>query len=257
VKTATPLPASAGVQPDDWDRHWRDLEDSSVVNPAQEYRRRIILARLELNLVPEPRVLDIGSGLGDFLRVLHALHPETPKLGLEVSQSGVEISRRRLPQAMFLQRDLIVGTDDPAEHRGFATHAICSEVLEHVDDPVLLLKNARPYMADGCRLVVTVPGGPRSRFDLHIGHRQHFSPARLRQVLTDAGFKVEFTTGAGFPFFNLYRLLVILRGEQLVKDAAGEPGALLKATSTVFRLFFRFNVSRSPLGWQTMGVAYA
>ena len=199
--------------------------------------------------------MDIGSGLGDFLRVLDGIYPDVPKLGLEYSQSGVEIARRRLPTATFLQRDLIAGNDEPGEHRGFGTHAVCSEVLEHVDDPVRLLRNARPYMADGCRLVVTVPGGPRSAFDVHIGHRRHFTPADLHKVLTDAGFTVETTTGAGFPFFNLYRLTVILRGNRLVKDASGEPGALLKIVSGLFRVLFRLNIAHSPLGWQTLAVA--
>jgi hypothetical protein len=111
-------------------------------------------------------------------------------------------------------------------------------------------------MADGCRLVVTVPGGPRSSFDEHIGHRRHFTAADLRGVLTDAGFAVETTTGAGFPFFNLYRLMVILRGKRLVDDASGEPGALLKLASAVFDVLFKLNMPRSRFGWQTIGVAY-
>ncbi|MHB8270356.1 class I SAM-dependent methyltransferase [Bradyrhizobium sp.] len=244
------------VAPDDWDRHWKNLEGSSQVNPAQEYRRQLLLSNLKFDSANHARVLDIGSGLGDFLGVLDELYPRMRKLGLEFSESGVEISRRRLPQLSFLQRDLISESDTPAEYQNFATHAVCSEVLEHVDDPVMLLKNARPYMADGCQLVVTVPGGPRSQFDLHIGHREHFSPARLRQVLTDAGFKVEYATGAGFPFFNLYRLLVILRGGRLIVEASEKPGLLLRVTSTLFRILFRFNISRSFLGWQTLAVAY-
>jgi 2-polyprenyl-3-methyl-5-hydroxy-6-metoxy-1,4-benzoquinol methylase len=36
---------------------------------------------------------------------------------------------------------------------------VCSEVLEHVDRPRELLANAAAYLAPGCRLVVTVPGG--------------------------------------------------------------------------------------------------
>jgi SAM-dependent methyltransferase len=245
-----------GVQQDDWDRHWDELESANLVNPAQDYRHHLVLQNLRLDAATRPRVLDIGSGIGEFLSILHAHHPDIPKLGLEVSRSGVEIASRRLPQVLFLQRDLIAGNDDPAEHRGFATHAVCSEVLEHVDDPVRLLKNARPYMAKGCCLVVTVPGGPRSKFDLHIGHRQHFTPADLYKVLTDAGFTVKFSAGAGFPFFNIYRLLVILRGHRLVKDASDQPTALLKIVSAVFRVLFKFNVAKSPLGWQTLAVAH-
>jgi SAM-dependent methyltransferase len=249
------MTVTSGEQPDDWDRHWQQYQESALTNPAQDYRRRLVLARLDLARADSPRVLDIGSGLGDFLVDLHALYPLVPKLGLELSRNGVEIATRRLPQARFLQRNLIAGNDDPAELRAFATHAVCSEVLEHVDDPVRLLRNARVYMADGCRLVVTVPGGPRSAFDRHIGHRRHFTPGDLRKLLQDAGFDVEFSTGAGFPFFNLYRLLVVLRGEQLVDDARGEPGQLLKAVSAVFRLLFKLNLPRSPLGWQMLAVA--
>src|SRR3546814_18015665 len=79
-------------------------------------------------------------------------------------------------------------------------------------------------MAPGCRLVVTVPGGPMSAFDRHIGHRRHFTPPALAALLTDAGLAVERTDGAGFPFFNLYRLGVIARGHRLVADLTGGQG---------------------------------
>ena len=243
------------VERDDWDRHWKDLAEGTAVNPAQEYRRTLILAALDLDRAPAPKVLDIGSGLGDLLVDLHALYPNIPKVGIELSRSGSEIASRRLPQARFLQRDLIGGRDDPGEYRAFATHAVCSEVLEHVDDPVRLLRNSQPYLAPGCWLVVTVPGGPKSQFDLHIGHRRHFTPQELRDVLSKAGFKVDYTTGAGFPFFNLYRLLVILRGKRLVADSEGEPSALLKLVSHIFDQLFRLNLSKSALGWQTIGIA--
>jgi SAM-dependent methyltransferase len=242
------------VQTDDWDRHWLHLAYVSAVNPAQAYRRRLILHNLCLDPATA-RVLDIGSGLGDFLRVLHAQYPEAPKLGLELSCSAVEIASRRLPQALFLRRDLLAGMDEPKKYRGFATHAVCSEVLEHVDDPVKLLRNARAYMAEGCRLIVTVPGGPQSKFDRHIGHRRHYTPSDLRKVLQDAGFRVESATGAGFPFFNLYRLFVILRGQRLVDDARGQPGPLLRIMSGIFRILFKLNIERLPLGWQTMAIA--
>lgn len=240
---------------DDWDRHWHDLEESAVVNPAQEYRRHIVMDNLDLRNAASPRVLDVGSGLGDFLFDLDSLHPEVPKVGLEMSAHGVSIGTRRVPRARFLQRDLIAGNEPAGEFSEFATHAVCSEVLEHVDDPVRLLENSRAYMSEGCRLVVTVPGGPRSAFDIHIGHRRHFKPADLEKILKEAGFSVEFVSGAGFPFFNLYRLVVVMRGQKLIGDASGKPGMLLRVVSFVFRLLFKLNISRSPFGWQTFAVA--
>ena len=240
---------------DDWDRHWKDIENTMELNPAHEYRRFIVFRNLNLASVPNPCVLDVGSGLGDLLIALSDQYPEAPKLGLELAQTGVDIANRRLPQATFLQRDLIAGTEGPGPYAKFATHAVCSEVLEHVDDPVRLLENARAYMAKGCRLVVTVPGGPRSALDHHIGHRRHFTPASLCEVLTKAGFTVEFSVGAGFPFFNLYRLLVILRGEKLIDDAASEPSNLLRFTCAVFRMLFKLNTDNSRFGWQVVAVA--
>jgi hypothetical protein len=186
---------------------------------------------------------------------LDAAHPGLQKLGIELSETGVAIARRRLPRAIFLRRDLLSAQDTAIEYPGFATHAVCSEVLEHVDDPVLLLKNARGYMAEGCRLIVTVPGGPKSAFDIYIGHRRHYSPADLSDVLRAAGFSVSFAMGAGFPFFNLYRLLVIARGNKLITDTERQPSYLLRSVSAVFRMLFRLNIASSRLGWQTVAVA--
>ena len=138
--------------------------------------------------------------------------PRAQFLGLELSHTGVEIATRRVPAARFLPRDLLARAtpDDGVDFR--ATHALCSDVLEHLDDPALLLRHAAAYMAPGCKLVVTVPGGWYSAFYGHIGHRRHYTPAELSDLLENAGFAVERVCAAGFPFFNIYRMLVTLRG---------------------------------------------
>lgn len=240
---------------DDWDRHWTVFEEWTRANPAQQYRRRLIISLLDLDRARDARILDVGSGIGDLLFDIDARYPRFAKLGLELSQSGVEKSRRRVPAATFLQRDLIAGSDEAGAHRGFATHAVCSEVLEHVDDPLALLRRARDYMAEGCRFVITVPGGPMTAYDRHIGHRRHFSPADLRDLLAAAGFAVERVAGAGFPMFNVYRLLLMWRGDTLIADTHRPPTSLARLALAAFRLAFRLNLPSGPLGWQTVGVA--
>ncbi len=245
----------AAPHPDDWDQHWTTFQEWTKANPAQEYRRRLIRAHLDLRNAAGARVLDIGSGIGDMLAEIDAEFPDVPKLGLELSRSGVEISQRRIPNAAFLQRDLISGTEDAGAYRGYATHAICSEVLEHVDDPVRLISRARDYMADGCRLVVTVPGGPITAYDHHIGHRRHFTPAEIADLLTRAGYHVLQSTGAGYPMFNLYRLLLMWRGEKLVAETHRPPTRLARMAIGTFALLFHLNSSTSRFGWQTIAVA--
>ena len=108
------------------------------------------------------------------------------------------------------------------------------------------------------RVVITVPAGPMSAFDRHIGHRGHFTMKRIEAVLRDAGLDVAEVRGAGFPFFNLYRLTVIARGKRLIADAGGtDPASLPLAARVAIRGFswlFRLNTDRTGLGWQLVAV---
>jgi trans-aconitate methyltransferase len=240
---------------DDWNRHWQTYAESAARNPAQEYRRRLILSRLSADGSAR-RILDIGAGTGDLAYTIRRSLPNAEIFGVDVSEAGLEIARQKVPDAVFLERDLLQSDTPPPEFRAWATHAICSEVLEHVDDPERLLANVIPYLAPGCLVVVTVPGGPMSAFDSHIGHRRHYRPAHLRNLLERAGFEVEQAMGAGFPFFNLYRLVVLLRGRRLIADAApGGASAPARLVMRLFRLLFRLNVDSTRWGWQTVASA--
>ena len=251
-------PVAAKPRDDDWDRHWRDYAESAASNPAQAYRRRLVLRLLASSGDGIPaRVLDIGSGTGDLAAEIRNAFPTAELLGLDVSAAAVEHAARKVPAATFLQRDLVSGSEPDPAHRGWATHAVCSEVLEHVEDPEALLANARSYLAPDCRLIVTVPGGPMSAFDRHIGHRRHFTAKSMRSLLEHAGFVVERSTRAGFPFFNLYRLILLLRGERLVDDVArGAGGRPARVAMRIFGLLFRLNLTRSPWGWQVLAAAH-
>jgi SAM-dependent methyltransferase len=245
---------------DDWDRHWDEYTHAAEQNPAQNYRRELIFSLLGLHGSGEGvRLLDIGSGQGDMAAAVRARFPSADILGLELSHSGVEISRRKVPNARFVQCNLLNMTNVPEGQRGWATHALCSEVIEHVDDPATLLRNARQYMTARCRLAVTAPGGPMSAFDRHIGHRKHWRPREIEALLHEAGYIPERVSGVGFPFFNLYRCVVILRGEKLIKEVSAEststPSFPARAVMAVFHRLIRPNLNSSQWGWQMAGRA--
>jgi len=240
---------------DDWDQHWLDFSAVSESAPATKYRRRLAFQLLDVNADdPTVRMLEIGSATGKFAEDFCARYPRSKFLGIDLSSMGVEMSARRVPSARFLKRNLLLPSE-PGEVCDFqATHALCSEVLEHVDEPDVLLRNAMAYMGPNCKLVVTVPGGHRNKFDEYIGHRRHFTPEDLKKLLTDIGFAVERVYAAGFPFFNLYRLLTTLRGEKLIKEVSGTPSSIVRIGTLVFDVFFRFNLL-CKWGWQTLAVA--
>jgi SAM-dependent methyltransferase len=243
---------------DDWDTHWRHYAGSAADNPAEIMRAEIVKRCLRLK--PRARVVDIGSGQGDLAAMLAREYPEADLIGLELSAEGVALASEKVPSARFVQRDLLRAETVSGDLAGFADYAVCSEVLEHVDDPKSVLLNARTYLAPGCRVVITVPGGPMSAFDRHIGHRRHHTSESLRQIVEDAGLEPTAVFRAGFPFFNLYRLTVILRGRSLIADVAGDEtdtvsSKLAALVMRLFRALFRFNLMRSPWGWQMVAIA--
>ncbi len=247
------------AEQDNWDQHWSHYAEAARQNPAQQMRHSLIVKLLDQRTKPEGRVLDLGSGQGDLLVKLRAVNPRAQLMGFEMSASGVEISRRKLPEGKFFVADLFQPPTELGTYAGWATEAICSEVLEHVDSPVDFLAACRTYLATGARLVVTVPGGPMSAFDRHIGHRQHFTRDSISRILDEAGFTVENAYLSGFPFFNLYRCVVIARGGKLAADVeAGQGGFsawLAGVVMGLFRGLFRFNLMNSPFGWQVVAVA--
>jgi SAM-dependent methyltransferase len=221
---------------------------------------RAALVKRCLRLTPGARVVDIGSGQGDLAAMLEREYPGTRLLGLELSAEGVAIASAKVPSARFVQRDLLTEDTVPHDLAGFGQYAVCSEVLEHVDDPARVLRNARAYLAPGCRVVITVPGGPMSAFDRHIGHRRHHTPASLRAIIETAGLEPVSVFRAGFPFFNLYRLTVIMRGTGLIADVSATTGGttasrIAAVVMRVYRSLFRFNLVRSPWGWQMAAIA--
>jgi len=253
------MSSRSGSAQDDWEAHWGQYAESAGLNPAQRMRHDLVARLLwEGPDVTSARIFDLGSGQGDLLQKLASLLPFAEFLGAELTESGVAISRTKVPQATFVVADIFHPPAALNDFEGWATHAVCSEVLEHVDDPASFLKHAARYMAPDAKLIVTVPGGPMSAFDRHIGHRQHFDRRKIRALLDQAGYAVERIYLAGFPFFNLYRLLVIARGRRLAQDVETQSSGISSGASSMmklFRLLFRFNLRDSPFGWQVVAVA--
>ena len=242
---------------DDWDDLWEHYAAAAKYSPTQIYRRGLTLRLLERSGTPQ-RLVDFGSGPGDLLDDARRRWPATKLLGIELSARGVELAKEKVPGAEFIQADL-ESDQAPAERfTGWGTHAACSEVLEHVDDPVALLRNARSYLRPGARLVVTVPGGSISAFDRHIGHRRHYTPELLEQTFAAAGLETAMVGGAGFPFFNFYRWFVITRGEKVIEDVFASGGRLsvsARLAMLAFRPLLAISLPRSPWGTQIFGVA--
>ena len=248
------------VEADDWESHWERYGAAAVNNPAQRMRHDFITQWLTKSAhVSDARIFDLGSGQGDLLQSVSECCPTASLLGAEISRRGVTVSQAKVPRAKFIAADILNPSPALEAYADWATHAVCSEVLEHVDDPTSFLAAARKYLRPDAELIVTIPKGPMSAFDRHIGHRQHFDQARIAEILKRAGYSTERVYTIGFPFFNLYRLLVIAGGRRLTRDvesgsrglAAGWAGRFMQ----LFSYLFRANLRDSRFGWQIVVVA--
>lgn len=143
---------------------------------------------------PAGRALDIGSGSGDLLIELQ--HRGWEPWGIEPDPKQADASRQRLGLA---PRQVVATTAEaaelPAESFDLVTMA---HVLEHVHEPVQVLKKVWTWMRPGGTLRIWIPNiaSVESRVfrSLWFGldtprHLYHFDPRTLRRLLQMAGFE--------------------------------------------------------------------
>lgn len=254
-------PQKPPATPDDWDSHWREVKEGMLINPAYRYRLRRVDALLDLPTQGNVRFIDLGCGDGSFAARIAERRPDIAIAGIDASEVGVAVASASMPGGRFFALDMLAPTfEPPSELRAWATHALCSEVLEHLDDPVLFLDRARQFLAPGGILVLTVPAGPQSAFDRHLGHRRHYTRRLLTQQLQEAGWRAERVDRAGFPFHNLYRLAVVAAGGLAVNQARGQSSAATQGLSRLlmglFDIVFRLNLPATAWGWQLVARAH-
>lgn len=198
-----------------------DFDNSILLN---WYPRRILeLARsrqslLELGLghgftsrifSKEIREHVVLEGSSAVIRNFHERHPGSGATILETMFEEFETDRRY---------DVIV--------LGF--------VLEHVDDPVLILKKYAGFLNEGGQMFVAVPNAlsmnrrlghhagflddmyTLSRNDLDLGHKRLYSQERLRAEMEEAGLVVERVEGIYLKPFTTEQILSLDLDERVI-----------------------------------------
>ena len=130
---------------------------------------------------PDIDILDAGCGEGFVVRQLHAFAPSHVIVGLDVSQSALEVAEESNPDIRFLCGSVYAL---PFENASIRT-VLLSEVLEHLEDPASALREAMRVANHS--IVISVPHEPWFRLGnfltfRHIsrlgnpeGHIQHWT----------------------------------------------------------------------------------
>jgi 2-polyprenyl-3-methyl-5-hydroxy-6-metoxy-1,4-benzoquinol methylase len=103
---------------------------------------------------PGQRVADIGCGTGELLGELAAMWPASELVGVDFAASRLRTAAAAAPPVTLVDADL--GAPLPFGDGAFDT-VFCTEVLEHLKDPVGALREMRRVLTPGGRLTLSVP----------------------------------------------------------------------------------------------------
>lgn len=125
-------------------------------NPIQKflinnfYRQLLFLAR---GINPD-RILDVGCGEGFTLDKLKRMQIGRCLEGIDFSSDSLEIAKKIFPDLRFAEGNIY---NLPYEDRSFDL-VICTEVLEHLENPKMALREMKRVSKD--YLLVSVPHEP-------------------------------------------------------------------------------------------------
>lgn len=159
---------------------WSELDDMKKYGPSSRHTRRLI--RLAARHIEFQSVVDVGCGDGTLLMHLKHWFPQVQKLyGLDISEEAIQKTAAKLPGAELMCWDATQQAP-PID----ADLAVCSEVLEHVEDDVAALQNIS-QMAP--QIIVTVPAGTMTEDQKRAGHIRHYTVDMLTEKCSCAGLQ--------------------------------------------------------------------
>jgi 2-polyprenyl-3-methyl-5-hydroxy-6-metoxy-1,4-benzoquinol methylase len=161
--------------------HYHALHDAEQVDK---------LRLLGTDLIRGKVVADIGCGAGSFLDLVKGMADAT--LGIEPAQ-GYHVAVRSKGHTVFPSC-----ADAAGEWRGRVDVGVCFSVIEHVDDPVALLREIRALLRPGGTLLVSTPNlrdwllellpAEYGAFFYRTVHTWYFDHSSLETLSRAAGF---------------------------------------------------------------------
>jgi len=172
---------------------YKDDEYGSHILVSLEKARRFSLW-MGKTLVPYvgERVLEIGAGIGT---LTDQFIPRELYLASDINPSYLSYLRAYSVGKPYLHvRHIDAGAlGDFSGLEGRFDTALMINVLEHVLDEQVALRNIRSALMPGGHAVILVPQHPAlyGTLDRALDHRERYTPKSLRQGLERAGFRVE------------------------------------------------------------------
>jgi SAM-dependent methyltransferase len=227
--------------------HWQDIAHGGA---EDDFRAAALEALLADRLDPARPVLDVGCGAAGLVVALQRRGFDCR--GFDDAEEMLALGRERLTAAgldpgLIEQRPL---ADAAQALAGSVVQAVCSDVIEHIEDDRAAVAHLRTLLSPGGRLVLTVPAmpslyGPK---DVRLGHHRRYTRDALRALFTDDAWEVT-----GLRSWNLLGVPVTWFAVKVRRRAVDESvrtGGGSSALGRALRWWFRSveNRVRPPTG---------
>jgi SAM-dependent methyltransferase len=244
----TSLPSAA------YDEQWSRLSDFVKHNPGSRHRRRLIRGAVRRLRQPIESVLDVGCGLGETIIDLSQVLPSARMIGVDISPVAIEACRQSIPDADFHVLDIVEGTLPTSFDL-----VVCSEVVEHLDDPTRAVSNMRRMTREGGFLVLTTQHGRVHATEQAIGHTSHPTRADLLRWIQTAGYSVLEMRQWGWPGYLLLKYVVNIAPNTALRELGSDSYGPFKVrfSETVYFATRLLSLPSSLWGPQFLVIAQA
>ncbi|MBN8767109.1 MAG: class I SAM-dependent methyltransferase [Thiobacillus sp.] len=151
---------------------------------------------------------------------------------IDASPAVIENFRRRFPgsKAEIVESYFeSFGTDERFDV------IVCGYILEHVDDPVRILKHFRRFLAPGGRMFVTVPNAEvlnrklghlagmlpdmqaLSEHDRLLGHQRYYTVGSLRKDIEESGYEIRRLEGIYLKPLTTRQMIALDLDENIIR----------------------------------------
>jgi len=162
------------------------VKEYMSVDRVRFYDSLIDMLITEKLITDDMDIADVGCGPGVLLAKIGEKFSFRSLTGFEYSIKAIEVARGICPTGRFVHFDIYKGSSDRFDL------ILCTEVLEHLIDPIKAMATMIAMLQTNGTLVITVPNG---RTDTFLGHINFWSPEGWKEFIRKQCQEIPFETG--------------------------------------------------------------
>lgn len=207
------------------------------------YNYRLRKRRVAERVSGDGRILEVGSGLSPMIGA-----------GRNVTYSDLSFTAMSALRKMTGKGFHVVADAGRLPFKsGAFQYAVCSEVLEHIQDDVQCIRELNRVLDDHGRLVITFPHRKAyfTNDDRFVAHFRRYEAEEMMKKLADAGFKTKHIDKVLGPLEKITMMMVIgvIEAGQWIRSGRRRKSGARLVPPWLHRLFDISNRLYMALAW--------